>query len=214
MKYSCATCLFILLFTTGIKAQTDEYKTFTGGGILGINLCQVDGDRYFGYTKPGVCAGAFVAIHFTERIGAQAELLFSQKGSHGDAVFESPFSGTAVAQCHIGLSYVEVPAVLQYKYKRLVAEAGASYSVLVRTNEWILGPQYRYIDEEGNRFNSTDINYIFGLRYQAWKRWHANVRFQYSVLPIRPYERIPVGYAWDTKGQFNNLFSVRFVYAL
>jgi hypothetical protein len=214
MKHTLIALTSLLLIATGLKAQDDEFKPFRGGAVIGLNLSQVDGDRYFGYYKPGISTGGFVSIHFTECISAQAELLFSQKGSHGDAVIESPYVGTAVSKCHIGLSYVEVPLVLQYRYKSFVAEAGGSYAVLVHTNEWILEPQALYIDKEGNRFNTTDVNYIFGLGRQVWKHWHANVRFQYSLFAIRPQERIPIGYSWGTKGQFNNLLSIRLLYSL
>lgn len=214
MKFTLAALTILLLTVLPAAAQDDELKTFTGGAVLGLNLSQVDGDRYFGYYKPGISAGGFVSIHFTEHLSAQAELLYSQKGSHGDAVIESPYAGTSISQCHIGLSYVEVPLLLQYKYKSFVAEAGGSYAVLVRTNEWILEPQSLYIDKEGNRFNATDVNYIFGLRRQIWTRLHANIRFQYSLFSIRPVERVPVGYSWGSRGQFNNLLSVRLLYTL
>ena len=36
----------------------EEPKLFTGGLILGANFCQVDGDRYAGYFKIGINAGA------------------------------------------------------------------------------------------------------------------------------------------------------------
>lgn len=194
--------------------EEDEYRAFTGGLVMGLNFSQVDGDRYFGYHKPGIVAGAFVAMRFTDKIGLQTDLLFSQKGSHGAAVVESPFAGTSMSQCHIGLSYVELPVVLQYKWKRFTAEAGGSYSVLLRTNEWILDPQPFYIDKVANRFNTTDINYIFGAGGHLYKHWYANIRFQYSIVSIRPAERIPTGYGWGITGQFNNLFSIRFLYKL
>ncbi|GAA4465700.1 hypothetical protein GCM10023093_18300 [Nemorincola caseinilytica] len=196
--------------TTGYD---EEFKTFTGGLAAGLNLAQVDGDRYFGYNKPGIVVGAFVNMHFTERLGLQAELLYVQKGSHGVAVTGSPLTGTYTAQCHIGLGYIEAPVVFRYTYKEYTAEAGASYAILVRTNEWIQDPLV-YIHEDNNRFNTTDINYVFGLGRHVYKRLHANVRFQYSVLSIRPAERVPYNYGWGTKGQFNNLFSVRLLYTL
>ncbi len=228
--------LFFLLLggSCMVHAQSSMYeedvKPFSGGIAAGLNFAQVDGDMYFGYNKAGVSVGTFVQIHFvvkgkkesisyfqihfTQRWGVGMEILYSQKGSRGDAVIESPFSGTSISQCHIGLSYVEVPVVLQYRYASFCLEAGASYSRLVRTNEWIYTPQEFPIDKEKNRFNNTDIEYVFGLSRKIYKHWHANVRFQYSVVSIRPIERVPTGYGYGSKGQFNNLFCARLMYVL
>lgn len=192
----------------------EDVKAFSGGIAAGVNLAQVDGDKYFGYNKPGISAGVFVQIHFTSKFGAGMDILYSQKGSTGDAVMGDPLGSTSISRCHIGLSYVEVPFVFQYQFSSLMLEAGASYSRLLRTNEWIVEGQSLYIDKDANRFDNTDINYVFGVNRKVYKQLYANVRFQYSVLSIRPLERVPVGYGYGSKGQFNNLFSIRFMYVL
>jgi hypothetical protein len=225
MSYICPTMRFVfncaLLLLTGIftgsyalAQYTDVYdlKPFTGGLSLGINLAQVDGDQYFGYTKPGITTGAFVTANFTNRWSATMELLYAQKGSIGDAIIESPFLGTYVARCHISLNYVEVPITVKYKYKYFDIEAGLSYARLVKTSEWIVVQPSVPISETENRFNSNDINYLFGASRRVYKNLYANLRFQYSVLSIRPYDRIPPGYGYGTKGQFNNLFVARLMY--
>ncbi len=203
----------------GVVAKGAEYydedeRTFRGGVAGGLNFGQVDGDRYFGYHKPGLHMGGFVQMRLGERIGLQMELLYSQKGSHGHAVAETPVAGTQVSLCHIGLSYIEVPVVLQYQRGRMVAEAGATWAYLLRTNEWILEPQALYIDGVGNRFNNTDINCVLGVGRKFDKHWQANIRFQYSVIAIRPPERVPVGYGYGTQGQYNNVLTVRVLYTL
>lgn len=192
----------------------EEVKTFTGGFAAGLNLAQVDGDLYFGYNKPGLSAGGFVRVHFNQQWSACGELLFSQKGSRGNAVIESPYMGTYVARCNIGLSYLEAPVTIQYDFGAFSLETGVSYAVLLKTNEWILAQQQPVISEVGNRFNSTDLDFIAGASRKLYKHWYLNVRFQYSLVPMRPYERIPAGYGWGTSGQFNNLFCVRLLYAL
>ncbi len=219
MKQSGYILVLILFCTQHVYARwydgwDDRPRTFTGGLAAGINFCQVDGDRYFGYRKPGIVAGGFAGIHFNERISAQMELLFSQKGSEGIAHVDLYPQGMLSSRCHIGLSYVELPVLLQYHYKSYVIEGGGSYAVLVRTNEWILEPQELYIDKEASRFNTTDISLVTGVGRNVYKQLGVQVRFRYSLLPIRPNERIPAGYGWGTKGQFNNLLTVRMSYTL
>jgi hypothetical protein len=192
----------------------EDERTFRGGLAGGLNFSQVDGDRYFGYHKPGLHVGGFVQMRLNERMRLQMELLYTQKGSHGNAVAETPIAGTQVSLCHIGLSYAEVPVVVQYKYGRMMAEAGAAWAYLLRTNEWILEPQALYIDAVGNRFNNTDINCVLGVGRAFDKHWQVNVRFQYSAMAIRPPERVPTGYGYGTQGQYNNVMTVRVLYTL
>ncbi len=215
---SLLTTLLLLALDKQLYAQSnfyeEEYKSFSGGALIGLNLAQVDGDRYFGYKKPGIVAGVFVNVQLSAKWGLGVEMLYSQKGSRGDAVVESVYAGTYIAQCHIGLSYIELPVVVRYKKSKYVGEAGISYNRLVKTNETILEPQPLYIDAEKNRFSSTDINYVLGIGRHLHKQLHCGVRFHYSIVDIRPMERIPSGYGYGTRGQFNNLFSIRLIYQL
>jgi hypothetical protein len=207
-----------LLSGNYLYAQSGMYiespKVFTGGIVAGVNLAQVDGDMYFGYNKPGLCAGGFVRIHFAPRISTNIEMLYSQKGSRGDAVIESPFLGTYVAKCNIGLNYVSIPVTFQYQYSSFFLEAGASYSRLVKTNEWIVAEPPVVVDVVKNSFNNTDLEYVFGAGTKIYKNLYANLRFQYSILSIRPIDRVPYSYGYGTKGQFNNLISIRLLYEL
>jgi hypothetical protein len=100
------------------------------------------------------------------------------------------------------------------KKEKYVGEVGMSYARLVKTRETILEPQPLYIDAERNRFASTDLNYVLGVARHIYKHIYCGVRFHYSIANIRPAERIPIGYGYGNKGQFNNLFSVRLIYQL
>ena len=209
----------IMAITVQVDARSKDYfdedeRTFRGGLAAGLNFSQVDGDRYFGYNKAGLHLGGFVQMRLGQQIRLQMEILYTQKGSHGFAVAETPIAGTQVSLCHIGLSYTEVPVVVQYQRGRMMAEAGAAWAYLLRTNEWILEPQALYIDATGNRFNNTDVNCVLGVARKFNQRWLVNARFQYSLAAIRPPERVPVGYGYGTQGQFNNMLTVRVLYTL
>jgi hypothetical protein len=189
-----------------------EPKVFNGGLILGANFTQIDGDTYYGYHKVGLNVGGVVYVHFSSVIGASMELIYSQKGSRGEDVTESPTIGTYVAKYFMNVNYVEVPLTLHIRSHGWDFEAGVSYARLVHSNEWVLADQSVFIDPVLNRFNTADVDYIFGLTRKLYKELYANARFQYSITSIRPAERIPIGYGYGNEGQFNNLFSLRLMY--
>jgi hypothetical protein len=91
-------------------------------------------------------------------------------------------------------------------------EAGISYGLLVSSKEWVQTDQPVVIDPDKNRFNTSDIDYVFGIGRRVYKKLFANVRYQYSVTSMRPPERIPVGFGFNNNGQFNNLFNFRLMY--
>lgn len=193
-------------------SSSDEPEIFTGGLILGSNFSQVDGDTYFGYHKLGLNAGGVVNIHFTKEIGASLELLYTQKGSRGEDLAWSPAFGNFVAKYFMDLNYVEVPVTMHYIYHEIDIEAGISYARIINSDEWIQSDRYIIIDPELNRFNTTDFNYIFGASHKLYGKLLINARFQYSIIPMRPMNRVPAGFGYANAGQFNNLLNLRVVY--
>jgi len=190
----------------------EDPKVFDGGLILGTNFSQVDGDTYYGYHKVGLNAGGVVYVHFTRVFGASIELIYSQKGSRGEDVTESPLYGTHVEKYFMNLNYVEMPVTIHVIMHRVDFEAGVSYGRLLSSSEWVLAGQPVNIDPVANRFNTSDFDYVFGVGRKLYRGLYANVRFQYSIVSMRPNDRIPVGYGYGSLGQFNNLFNLRLMY--
>ena len=207
----------LLLFSVQVTAQ-DEYflgepKVFNGGLILGANFTQVDGDSYYGYHKMGLNTGGVVYVHLTHTFGLSMELLYSQKGSRGeDITGYQGANGTFVEKYFMTLNYVEVPVTFHLIYHRFDVEAGVSYAYLIKSSEWVETYQPVVIDPVANRFNTTDLEYVFGISRRLYKRLYVNARFQYSITSIRSQDRIPLGYGYGSAGQFNNLFNLRFMY--
>jgi opacity protein-like surface antigen len=156
--------------------------------------------------------GGTVYVHFTKVFGASLELLYSQKGSRGESVKESPAIGTYVSKYFMNVNYAEVPLTVHAIIHTIDVEAGISYALLVRSNEWVQTDQPVVIDPDKNRFNSSDIDYVAGIGRRVYKNLFANVRYQYSAVSIRPPERIPSGFGYNNNGQFNNLFNFRLMY--
>ena len=205
--------LYIVLAGYG-QAIAQEQRVFNGGLILGANFTQVDGDSYYGYHKVGLNAGGIVCAHFSSKVGVSLELLYSQKGSRGVSVYESYAIGTYIEKYNMNLNYVEVPLMLHLFHGRYDYEAGISYARLIKSSESVQSDRPVIIDPVLNRFNTTDLNYVVGLSRRMYKTLYVNARFQYSIISIRPTSRIPYGYSYSDKGQFNNLFNLRLVYYL
>ncbi|HXS36596.1 MAG TPA: porin family protein [Flavipsychrobacter sp.] len=219
--------LFLLLFITAgcntAGAQDnfyieDPHMTFNGGLILGANFTQVDGDTYSGYHKIGLNTGGIVYIHFNKTFGVSMELLYSQKGSRGADMEQSVYVGTYIGKYFINLNYAEVPLLLHCILKlnglsrSVDFEAGGSYARLISAKEWAEMDQPVSIDPVRNHFNNVDVDYIFGVGMKLYKHWYADARFQYSLISIRPLDRIPYGFSYGDRGQFNNLVSLRLLY--
>ncbi|MES2702978.1 MAG: porin family protein [Bacteroidota bacterium] len=204
--------LYLLILAIHDATAQEDGRLFTGALILGANFTQIDGDDYYGYHRMGLNAGGMAYAHFTPGWGASMELLYSQKGSRGQTIVDYPGIGRYVSKYYMKLNYVEVPVMVHYITHKLDMEAGLSYALLLKSDEYVVASQSVTIDPERNRFNTTDINGIIGISRQAYKNFHLNLRFQYSALPIRPVERIPAGYVWGTRGQFNNMLALRVLY--
>ena len=216
MTFRIAFIILLIAAHSAVYAQRNYYepvpKVFEGGLVLGCNFTQIDGDSFYGYHKVGLSAGGMVYVHFSPVFGASMELAYSQKGSRGEQVTESPSIGTYVAKYFMNVNYIEVPVVLHAIVHKLDFEAGASYGRLISSNEWILSDQQVTIDPVANKFNTSDVEYIFGLGRKVYKQFCVNARFQYSITSVRPADRIPVGYGYGSQGQYNNMFTVRVLY--
>jgi hypothetical protein len=213
--------LLSVIICSRATAQSSYYiekphMTFNGGLIAGGNFTQVDGDTYSGYNKAGLNAGGVVYIHFTQYIGISMELLYSQKGSRGITDAQSVNVGEYIEAYHMTLNYAEVPllfhGITTIFGRKGDLEGGISYGRLIKSSEWIGAEPPVVVNPVLNRFNNTDFNYIIGLSVKLYKHWYVNGRFQYSIVDIRPTDRVPFGYSYSDKGQFNNLCVLRLIY--
>jgi hypothetical protein len=187
-------------------------RKFTGGLVAGGNACQVDGDYLNGYHKFGINAGAVAYVNFSSKIAASLELLYSQKGSYSVTTSESPYVGTYFAKYSIHLNYVEMPLVFHYHIlPRYFIGVGASYNVLVNSKEEYNEATYSVvIDPELYPFNKSSVDMLFSGNIALWRGLMLNIRYQYSLTPIRQLKNIPTGLGFQN--QQNNLFAFRLMY--
>ena len=82
---------FILLFLVFQACKNiSTAQPFFGGVSAGLNVSQVDGDGFSGYNKAGLYAGFFVNTMIREKMGAQFEIRYSEKGSSKKSSAENP----------------------------------------------------------------------------------------------------------------------------
>ena len=218
-KQYLALWVAIFLFPVQNFAQehffADENKVFDGGLIFGASITQVDGDTYSGYHKIGIHTGGTVYVHLSKIFGVSMDLLYSQKGSRGGNIKESYSVGTYIDKYYLNLNYIEVPVMLHLKrFEFLDFEAGLSYARLVSSKEWAEADVPVVIDPVLNSFKSTDLESVIGVSARLSKHWYGNVRAQYSLMPFRTWDRVPLRYMQYDVGQFNNVMVFRMIYMI
>ncbi len=196
MKYRLIIA-FILMANMSFSQQ------FGGGVFAGLDISQLDGDGWGGYHKAGINFGVYTNTKINEKLAAQLELAYIQKGSKSDAK-ESNYS---YYKCK--LNYIQMPLLLKYKINsKINAEIGIAEAYL-RT---------AYEDDGGGdiepdiAFDKWESSLIIGGSYYLNKSLIANVRLNYSVFPVRKH---PGGQSFLlNNGQYNNVISFSVYYKI
>ena len=105
----------VITLFIGTTAFSQEIDLGVKAGANFANVSDVDDLS----SKTGVQAGIFAGIKFTDKVGIQADLLYSQQGAKFDAG-------------EFDLSYVNVPVVLKYYLVQgLNVQAGPQFGFIV-----------------------------------------------------------------------------------
>lgn len=216
-KISALFSVIVLLLSSFYKANAqnpsnyyvEEPRTFYGGFIVGANFCQVDGDSYAGYHKIGANLGAVVYARFAPKIAGSLEILYSQKGARSTFAKPSNDSFYTISKQNINLNYVEIPIQINYFDKRKSNfGVGFSFSQLISSKEDIKSTNPVPYDESKYPFKKTDFNFIASGQLHLTKGLYANLRFQYSIVPIRKdYDPM-----YGRAQQYNNMWTLRLMY--
>jgi len=172
---------------------------FKGGLLAGFCASQMDGDKLAGYNKFGPTAGFFIQRDFIKNWGGQFEMRYDQKGA-ASVKDEQSYK--------VRLNYIELPVMATYKIiKKVRAEAGIEPSILfsskVLLNQTVSNPKY----------NTFDLPLAIGGYYSINKSMEINIRFSYSLLPVRG-NITPQNVAYYGYNTFNNAFNFVFYYYL
>jgi hypothetical protein len=187
-------------------------RLFYAGLIGGANFCQVDGDNFAGYHRIGLNVGGIGYFQLPKHLAISWEILYSQKGAKSDVVRYSNLDSTLILKYDIVANYAEIPLMLNYFDKRKShVGMGVSYSRLVASSESSKTSAPIAADLNKYPFRKDNFDFLIGAQLHLAKGLYLNIRFQYSLVPIRTSS--PPGYAREQE-QYNNTWVVRFMYLL
>lgn len=225
-KFAALVAIAVLLtfFSHEALAQYEEgenplyvpqKKLFSAGIVAGVNQCQVDGDYFAGYFKTGANVGGIVYANITKHVSLSMEILYSQKGSISNGPQFSPNnSDVLITNYGINVNYAEVPFMINYwdKHKSNIG-AGFAVSALVNSRELLNVDSFnvqKSIDlNQDYPFKKIGTDLLVGGNLHLIKGLYLNLRFQYSIIPIRTHLP-PLDYA--RADQYNNLWVIRVMY--
>ncbi len=180
---------------------------FKGLFHVGLNACQIDGDRQSGYKYLGANAGVGVMIRFHKYVSVSMTIDYSMKGAKSRFI-TGGLDSTQFYQ--VQNDYMEIPIALNIHDKKLImASVGLAPSFMVR---------YKERDGGGNNVTDNppfglprrfDLSGFAGFGFLVKQQFFLGFKFSYSFLKMRP--------AWPgtkTNGQYNNVLTFRFMYIL
>jgi hypothetical protein len=223
--------VFCAFVTQDIAAQR-----FIGSVIAGANFSQIEGDNVHGYYKVGFNGGLGLTLPVNRKQTWQVslEMLYSMKGSvkrlrHRNWGVLKPYSPSlsdvdwsvpmdSTVKCNIGLDYVQIPVMVHYEdtYSGCTFGLGFAWSRLVRAHE-IYDGYTRTVTARSNTYKKSDWSIIADINIRLYKNLNLNLRFDYSLVPIREekYYHVRTGEADPERPlhkYHNNVLSARLVY--
>jgi len=194
---------FLILIVFIVLYQNTGAQTFGGGLFAGLSASQLDGDNWGGYNKAGISFGIYTNAKLNNYVDVQLELKYIQKGSKSDEETDNVFY-------HSKLNYIELPIFLKYKFLgRFSANVGVAAGYLQKATE----NKDRIGDEPAKPpFDKFEFSGLAGLEYQLTDNLFFNLRFNYSMLPIRSHPGDQVYYL--NRGQYNNVLTFAVYYQI
>jgi opacity protein-like surface antigen len=214
--------LIIITFcslTNFLKAQQAIEQTFRPVFSAGMIASQVDGDTYGGYSKIGYFLGIGINRQLSRLLEIEFALTLLQKGARHNYALDSASRNNPNNPFFLSrLSYLEVPLVLKFNYKRFKAEVGGAAGYLINNPPYIATNNPTYPDAGYRNF---DFSYIIGAGYKISPNVLLNLRFEYSIVTIHPYTTSYVGiyhgqfpFSLFNRGLYNNLLQLTLNYRL
>lgn len=192
--------LLALIFLFCLSLTNAWTQRFKGGILAGMNASQIDGDTWGGYYKTGLVMGAFVNTDFDNKWGGQLEIKYSSKGSANGF--------NPVVPLKIRLRYVDIPVLATYRaMENLKVEAGVGFN-------YLFGVSYysgEWFDDISEDLNPIETALNLGVNYKYFDRFDLNLRFSYSLFPIRGNSTTST---WGEGAFYNNVITFGFYFPL
>ncbi|MCR4812309.1 MAG: porin family protein [Bacteroidales bacterium] len=167
----------LLLMVTA--AQSQRIHAYVAAGAT---VSQVEGDELKGFKKWGGTAGVGAMVRLTEngkwKMSVEAD--FAQRGFRNNT--RNPYD------INLTLNYIDIPITFHFHDNKGGLEVGAGllYGRLVRQPHGELDHPSTFIpDSTDMSFLKNDFAALLDLRFTVWRGLQLNLRFQYSIIPIK-----------------------------
>ncbi|NQV02620.1 MAG: hypothetical protein HQ542_08245, partial [Bacteroidia bacterium] len=143
-------------------------------------------------------------------------LLFSMNGAYqkgADTAQSDSSQPASYSGYKLNLNYIQIPLMVHFTDKKIIAGGfGFAYGQLVDVKEWENGERIVNTTLQGP-YTLADFQVLADVRLRIWKRLWANVRYSYSLLPIRTrdFTNYSGKQVW-TRKQHNNVITFRLTY--
>ena len=193
------SCLLgITAFPFALAGQGRQFKRegrFKAGIMLGLNMSQIDGDKYSGFNRPGI-EGGLVGITVLNRNSIlSTELMFSQRGSRPT---EKETRKRSEYNVRIRLNYIEVPVVYHHLYNEredgsfsYSYHVGLSFGRLVSTKieESAFNPVFTVKErnsliKDKDDIRKNDLSLIAGATFYFNRYFGVTLRGTFSLTPF------------------------------
>lgn len=167
----------LLLMVTA--AQSQRIHAYVAAGAT---VSQVEGDELKGFKKWGGTAGVGAMVRLSEngRWKMSVEADFAQRGFRNNT--RNPYD------INLTLNYIDIPITFHFHDNKGGLEVGAGllYGRLVRQPHGELDHPSTFIpDSTDMSFLKNDFAALLDLRFTVWRGLQLNLRFQYSIIPIK-----------------------------
>lgn len=197
MKRLIPVLVIFICSATIVSAQE-----FSGGFYGGLVATQVDGDSYGGYNKLGLTFGVFASNKFSDEWGFQAEIKYTEKGSHKGTSPNNPVFYS------LKLSYMEVPFRFNYFLNEKVTFGiGSAFGYLTSSKEDADGQGYTYPDPA---VRTMEFSAFGTVSYALTDHISAEFRAQYSMVSVQKHDIVT--FFFSRHGMFNNVLGLNLVY--
>ncbi len=184
-----------LLLTAAIAAfgfSNINAQNISFGAKAGVNLANLTGDIENNDMLVGFHVGGVAEYMFDEKMGLQAEVLYSSQGTKL-SYSETDSFGTYEEEGKIKLSYINIPVLFKYYVTNgLSLEAGPQVGILVsseaeysykETSEGVTVSESETVDLK-NETNSLDFGFNFGLGYKMDSGLNFGARYNVGLANI------------------------------
>ena len=218
-KTTLVLTAMLVMVSSDLQAQhRRDRQIIRAYPAIGATASQIEGDELKGFRKWGFTAGvgAIVSLSSNELWHLSLEADFSQRGAFNNT--NNPYS-----LIDFTMNYVDIPLSIHFTdpYGGMTFGAGLVYSRLVQQPHGLIfyAPDDLVPDSSDFSFLRNDLAVAIDIRFPIWKGFTMNIRYQYSLIPVKKNLRFtqyhssdPTDYDTWTNDCYNSSIMIRLMY--